>query len=155
MRSIQPCLASVVAATTVALGAACGGGGGDGDRLTREELIQQGDAICSEFESRVDEIDEPEGPDDVERYIGEARPIVEEGADALDELQPPEELEDDYDEWIRLSREGVAAFDDLEAAAADGDEQRIQEITQDLQDEEAEADRIAQSIGFEQCGDES
>jgi hypothetical protein len=154
MRSIQPCLASVVAATTVALGAACGGGG-DGDRLTREELIQQGDAICSEFESRVDEIDEPEGPDDVERYIGEARPIVEEGADALDELQPPEELEDDYDEWIRLSREGVAAFDDLEAAAADGDEQRIQEITQDLQDEQAKADRIAQSIGFEQCGDES
>ena len=143
--------AAVLASMVMFVAAACGGGGDD--RLTREELIEQGDAICTEYESRVDEVEAPKSSDDVARFVDEAKPIIEEGTDKLDELTPPEELEDDYDQWIELSRNGVAAIDDLKAAAEEGDDARVEEILQGLDDDEAEADRLAQDIGFEDCGE--
>jgi hypothetical protein len=116
--SSKPAFAVVVASATLVVATACGG---DGDRLSREELIEEGDAIWSEYESRIDEVEEPENADDIERYVDEAKPIVEEGTNELENLTPPEDLEDEYDEWISLTRTGVASFDDLKAAAADGD----------------------------------
>jgi hypothetical protein len=144
-------LLSTAAVSAVLAAAACGGGD---DRLSREELVEEGDAICVEYESRVDEIEEIQGPDDVERYVDEARPVIEEGTDELDALTPPEELEDDYDRWISLTREGVASLDELEAAAAAGDAEGLQEIVESLDDSEAEADSLAQEIGFQECGGE-
>jgi hypothetical protein len=151
--SSNPVRTAFLVSMVMSVAAACGGGGGD-ERLSREELIEQGDAICTEYESRVDEIEEPQGQEDVARFVDEAKPVVEEGVDELDALTPPEELEDDYDEWIELSRNGVAVLDDLKAAAAEGDDARVEEIVRGLDDEEAEADRIAQDIGFENCGEE-
>jgi hypothetical protein len=81
-------------------------------------------------------------------------PVIEEGTDELDALTPPEELEDDYDRWISLTREGVASLDELEAAAAAGDAEGLQEIVESLDDSEAEADSLAQEIGFQECGGE-
>ena len=150
--SMKTVFAGVVTFTVVALGAACGG---SDDRLSREELIEQGDAICSEYDSRVDEIEDPENSDDVARCVDEVKPVIEEGTDKLDELTPPEELEDDYDEWIELARAQVAAADDMKAAAAEGDDARVEEIVSDLRDNDAEANRLAQSIGFKECGEES
>jgi hypothetical protein len=150
--SRQPAFAAVAASSILAVAAACGG---DSDSLSREELVQEADAICTEFESRIDEVGEPASADDIERYVDEVKPIVQEGTNELDELTPPEDLEDEYDEWISLTRTGLASLDDLKAAAAEGDEQRIQEIVQNLDGGEAEADRIAQSMGFQECGSES
>jgi hypothetical protein len=150
--STKTVFAGVVTCTIVPLGAACGG---NGDSLSREELIEQGDALCTEYESRVDDVEDPENSDDVGRYVDEVKPIIEEGTDKLDELTPPEELQDNYDAWIELARTEVASTDDLKAAAAEGDDARIEEIVRDLRANDAEANRMAQSIGFQECGDES
>jgi hypothetical protein len=150
--SRQSAFAVVVASALLLVAAACGG---DDDRLSREELIEQGDAICADYEARIDAVGEPTNADDIERYVDEVKPIVEEGTNELDNLTPPEDLEDEYDEWIALTRTGVGSLDELKAAAAEGDEQWIQEIVQGLDDDEAEADRIAQGIGFQECGEES
>lgn len=131
--------------------AAAGCGGGDG-RLTREELIEEADAICAEFDQEIDDVEEPQSVEDIERYVQEIRPIVEEGTDELDELQPPEELEEEYDDWVAETRAGVDRFDELEEAAAAGDEQRIQEALQDAGEGGEEADRLADEIGFQDCG---
>jgi hypothetical protein len=77
---------------------------------------------------------------------------VEEGTDELDALQPPEELEDDYDQWIQETRSAIDMFDELEEAAASGDEQRIQEVLQGAGEGGEEADRLAQELGFQECG---
>jgi predicted nuclease with TOPRIM domain len=136
---------------TGATGLAAAGCGGGGDRLTREELIQEADATCQDFDQRVEEIDEPQSVEDIEGYLQEVRPIVEEGTDELDALEPPEELEDEYNQWIEETRSAVDRFDELEEAAASGDEQRIQEVFQDVGEGE-EADRLAQELGFQDCG---
>jgi hypothetical protein len=136
---------------TGAMGLAAAGCGGD-DRLTREELVEEADATCADFDQRIEEIDEPESPEDIERYVQEIRPIVEEGTDELAELQPPEELEDEYDQWIQETRSAIDMFDELEEAAASGDEQRIQEVLQGAGEGGEEADRLAQELGFQECG---
>jgi hypothetical protein len=136
---------------TGAMGLAAAGCGGD-DRLTREELVEEADATCADFDQRIEEIDEPESPEDIERYIQEIRPIVEEGTDELDTIQPPEELEDEYDQWIQEMRSAIERFDELEEAAASGDEQRIQEALQSTGEGGEEADQLAQELGFQECG---
>jgi hypothetical protein len=136
---------------TGAMGLAAAGCGGN-DRLTREELVEEADATCADFDQRIEEVGEPESPEDIERYVQEIRPIVEEGTDELDALQPPEELEDDYDQWIQETRSAIDMFDELEEAAASGDEQRIQEVLQGAGEGGEEADRLAQELGFQECG---
>jgi hypothetical protein len=136
---------------TGAMGLAAAGCGGD-DRLTREQLVEEADATCADFDQRIEEIDEPESPEDIEGYVQEIRPIVEEGTDELDALQPPEELEDEYDQWIQETRSAIDMLDELEEAAASGDEQRIQEVLQGAGEGGEEADRLAQELGFQECG---
>jgi hypothetical protein len=140
---------------TGAIGLAAAGCGGGDDRLTREELVEEADATCREFDQRVEEVDEPESLDDIERYVQEIRPIVEEGTEELDALEPPEELEDEYTEWIEATRSGVDRIGELEDAAASGDEQRIQEVLQGGAEGGEEADRLAEELGFQECGDDS
>jgi hypothetical protein len=132
--------------------AGCGGGSG---RLTREELIEEADATCAEFDRQIEDVQEPESLDDIERYVQEIRPIVEEGTNELDDLEPPEEFEDEYDDWIEATRSAVDRFDELEEAAASGDEQRIQEVLEGGAEGGEEADRLAQELGFQECGDDS
>lgn len=148
----QP-VALIFMSTILGLGTACGGVSDGGDRLSREGLIEQGDAICREYESRIAEVEAPANDADIARYVDEVKPIMEEGAAKLDELTPPEELEDDYRAWIERGRAGMEPLDDLKAAAAEGDDARMEEITNVLRDDAAEADRIAQDIGFQKCGE--
>jgi hypothetical protein len=140
---------------TGAMGLAAAGCGGGSDRLTREELIEEADATCAEFDQQIEDVQEPESLDDIERYVQEIRPIVEEGTDELDALEPPEELEDEYTDWIEATRSGVDRIDELEDAAASGDEQRIQEVLQGGAEGGEEADRLAEELGFLECGDDS
>jgi hypothetical protein len=133
-----------------ALAAACGGD----DRLSREELVAQADAICAKHEERLDALEEPESIEDVEAFAAEARPIFEEGVEELKDLEPPEDVQEDYDRWIELSEENVAAIGNLEQAAADGDAGRVQEIVSESQAKEQEADRLAQGIGLRECAND-
>lgn len=138
-----------------ALAVAAGGCSGGGDRLTREELIEEADSTCAEYDQRIEEVEEPQSLGDVEEYLEEIRPIVEEGTEQLAELDPPEELQDEYDAWIDATRANVDRFDELEEAVSSGDEQQIQEALEDAGTGGEEAARLADELGFEECGDGS
>jgi Tfp pilus assembly protein PilP len=129
------------------LAAGCGGD----DRLSREEFVSEAEAICEDFDQRVNEVDEPESADDVERYVNEVRPVVEDGLDELRELQPPEEFEERWDVLMARNDDGLEALDDLAQAGANGDEARVQEISEDATRRDEESDRIALELGLEKC----
>jgi hypothetical protein len=141
--------AVVAAVCGAAILTACGGDGGD--RLSREELVSQADAICGEYEQKLDALGEPQTIQEVESLADDAKPIVEEGVGKLEQLQPPEELEDDYDRWIELNHDSVAVIDDLKDAAASGDEAQVRQVVQEAQAKENEADALAGEIGFDEC----
>lgn len=140
-------LIGLVTSTALAVGAGCGGG----DRLSREELVSEADAICAGYEAELGALAEPESLADFERLVQDAKPIVENGIESLRALDPPEDLEHDFGEWISRNEENVAAIEELQEAFADRDEQRIQEIVRQIDENEQEADELATEIGLEDC----
>jgi hypothetical protein len=146
MRAI---LIGLVTSTALTVGAGCGGDGGD--RLSREELVSEADAICAEYEAELGALAEPKSLADFERLVQDAKPIVENGIESLQALNPPEDLEDEFEEWISRNEENVAAIEDLQEAVADRDEPRIQETVRQIDENEQEADELAAEIGLEDC----
>jgi hypothetical protein len=142
-----PATSRVLVLAVLVLGAGCGGDEG----LSREEFVSEAEAICDEFDQRVNEVDEPESPADVERYVNEVRPVVENGLNELRELQPPEEFQERWDVLMARNDEGLEALDDLAQAGANGDEARVQEISEDAARRDEESDRIALELGLEKC----
>jgi hypothetical protein len=126
-------------------------GCGSDDRLSSEDFVSEAEALCEEFDQRVNEVDEPQDADDVERYVNEVRPVVEEGLNDLRALQPPEEFEEQWDELMAANDAGLEALDDLAQAGASGDEARVQEIIEDASRRDEESDRIAQELGLQKC----
>jgi hypothetical protein len=140
-----------ILAGTAALAVGCGGGG---DRLSREELVSQADAICTRYDEQLEGLREPESIADVERFAAEARAIIRRGVDELRELEPPEDLEEDYDRWVATNEDALDLIDELEQAAAERDAQRVQELIADAERQDDEADKIARRIGLDDCADD-
>jgi hypothetical protein len=145
-----PAFAVLGLAITIAV-AGCGGD----DSRSREEFISEAGAICEEYDQRVDQVEEPESVDEMERYVNEVRPVVEDGFNQLEELQPPEELEERWDELMASKGETLEVLDDLDEAAAKGDLDRMREIIEEASRREEESDRIARAIGLQECGGDS
>ena len=140
-------------ATAIALLAlaACGGGDG-GDQLTADEFRQQADAICGEFEGRLDDLGTPESLDDLQGYVDDAVPILEEGTNRLDELQPPDELEEDWNRAMEINREQLDNVRELQDAVADGDQARVAELLQQSDEAREESNQLAADLGLTECG---
>jgi hypothetical protein len=143
-----PRLCIALGVTTATFVAGCGGD----DRLTREEFVSEAEAICEEFDQRVEDVPDAESADDVERYVDELRPVIEDGLGELRALQPPEELEEQWNELMDKNDEALEVLDDLSQAAASADEARLQEISEEASRQDAETDRMARAIGLENCG---
>lgn len=131
--------------------AACGGGDG-GDQLTADEFRQQADGICAEFEGRLNELGTPESLEDLQGYVDDAVPILEEGTNRLDELQPPEELEEDWNRAMEINREQLENVRGLQDAVADGDQARVTELLQESDDARDESNQLAADLGLTECG---
>jgi len=135
------------------LAAGCGGGGG-GDRLSREELITQADAICAKYEEQLNALETPQSLEDIERLAEEGKPIVENGVNELKALEPPADLEEQWDELMEQNDANVALIDELSEAAASGDQARVQEVAAEAQRQDEETDRLAREIGLEECSND-
>jgi hypothetical protein len=153
---LRAALLTFVASASLA-GAGCGGGGGggSGDRLTAAEFRQAADAICAEYDQKIQDLGEPESLEDLTDFIGRAIPIIEEGFNELEELQPPEELEADWDRAMEVNAENLQLTKDLQAAAEAGNDQEVQEILARASQNEEETDRLARELGLQRCGEES
>ena len=131
--------------------AACGGGDGG---LTREELVSQADAICVEFERKIDELEEPQSIEALATFAREARPIFEDGLDELRELEPPEDLQVTYDRWVATGDETAKLFGELGRAAADRDQAEVRRILEQTGELDARSDRLARRIGLRECAND-
>ena len=144
--------AALVLVTLVAAG--CGGNGGNGE-LTAGEFRQQADAICAEFEGKLDAIEQPTSPDDLKRFIDEAVPIIEDGTQQLAELEPPEEFRDKWTRVTEINQENVDTIKAVQAALEDDDVEEAQRLIAEADGNEEEADRLAREIGLTKCGQDT
>jgi hypothetical protein len=146
-------LVSATLALAVFGAAACGGNGGSGE-VTAEEFRQQADAICAEFESKLDAIEQPSSPDDLKRFVDEAVPIIEDGTQQLADLEPPEEFQEEWTRVVEINEENLETIRGVRTALEEDDLEEAQRLIEAGGDEE-EADRLAREIGLTKCGQDT
>jgi hypothetical protein len=126
----------------------CGGG----DRLTREEFLSQGNAICSQGNARIEAaaeetfggLSQDERPSDeqLQGFYDTLVPEIQGQLDALGDLNPPEDLEADVDNLLQVAQ---SSLDEIK----DGGPQ----ILLSGQDPFAEANRLATEVGLTACAE--
>lgn len=142
-----------VVAGAVALGAGCGGEGG-GDRLSRDELIAEADAICAKYEKQLEALGTPASLEDIVQLAEEGKPIIEKGVNELKALEPPEDLQEQWDELMAENDANVALIDDLSEAAASGDQARIGQIAAEAQQQDEKTDQLGRELGLVECSND-
>jgi hypothetical protein len=147
-------LAGVAFLAAAGLLAAGCGGGSDG-RLSEAEFREQANAICSEYDGRIEDLGEPGSLEEVPEFVNQAIPVIEDGLAELRELEPPEELEADYDRMLDETEKSVGVAERLRDAAAEGSRQAVQDALEEGNAADSESDRIARELGLEECADES
>ena len=141
---------ALVAAAVVLAAAACGDGDGE-DRLSREEWVRAADAICTDYDGRLEQLPDPNTLDELADVAERAHPIARAGVRRLRALRPPAELANDVDEWLDRNDANVRTIERLGDAARAGDETRVQEIASAGADNEAAADALARELGLRAC----
>ncbi len=148
---------AIVAGAAALFLAACGGGGGGGggQSLSAEEFRQQADAICKQYEDKLNELDSPSSLDDLADFVDKAVPIIEEGNNKLAELEAPDDLSGDWDRAMELQDENLQVTRDLQKAIHDNDTARVQELVSKLDATDAESTRLARKVGLASCGQQN
>ena len=144
--------AAGLAVLALGLGA-CGGGG---DRLTRAELLKQGNDICQKGEDAITAAQEKAFPDQnkppstpqIRAFFNDTIiPEVQKELDGLDDLKPPKDLESDYDELISDAKD---ALKKTEQQVKDDPEKLISD---NAADPFADVNKRATAMGLTVCGE--
>jgi hypothetical protein len=148
---------AILAGAAALFVAACGGGegGGGGQSLSAEEFRQQADAICKQYEDKLNKLDSPSSLDDLADFVDKAVPIIEEGNNKLAELEAPDDLSGDWDRAMELQDENLQVTRDLQKAIHDNDTARVQELVSKLDVTDTESTRLAREVGLESCGQQN
>jgi hypothetical protein len=155
MGALKPAVAALALAGAL-LSAGCGGdGGGGGEELTAEEFRQRADQICEDFETRLNEVDPPTSPDDIQRFVSEAVPIIEDGTNELNSLDPPAEFEDEWTRVVEINEENLETIRAVRDALEEDDLARAQQLMEEAGGNEEEADQLARDIGLTKCGSDT
>lgn len=139
-------LARIVAALALVALSACSQG------PTKEEFIEQADRICREADAKTTDLEPPTSPDDLAGFVTKAQEITEELLQDLRELEPPEGDEDVIEDMTNRIEAAMELLPEIQAAAEERQVEEIDRLATELQEEAAEANRIAQDYGLEECG---
>ena len=137
-------------AACFALASAACGGGGDDDRTA--EFVAQVNAICADYGPKLALIPPPaEDPDEWVAIGADMADLLEASVNDLRLLEPPESLDDEYGDWLALRSDMTTAMRDVQTAAGLHDEAGIAVGLQRIETLMAEADPLAEELGFAEC----
>jgi hypothetical protein len=142
-------LAVTFSVLAIALAAGCGGGGGD--KLSHAEFVDQANAICADYNQRVDALGTPNSFDDIVAFAQDARVIAEEDVGKFKDLNPPDEDRDNWEAYGNKGDEVIALSRDLEKAAKDRDAAEVARLVAASRSRAAESKRIALAMGTAEC----
>ena len=151
---IKSALATLsLAAAFVAAG--CGGDGGGGEALSAEEFRQEADRICEEFEGKLNDVEQPTSPDDIQRFVNEAVPVIEDGTNQLNSLEPPSEFQDEWDRITEINDENLDTIRAVRDALENEDLEEATRLMEEAGSNENEADQLARDLGLTKCGQDT
>lgn len=119
---------------------------------SKEEFIEQADAICAEADAKTEGLDVPRTPQGLAEFVDRAQEISEDLLADIRALEIPEEGRETIEQMLQKIEETIAFLPDVQEAAESGDLRDIGRIGRRVQESAAEANRLAQEYGLEQCG---
>ncbi len=145
---------------------AVAGGGGDEDSgsittdegastpgvatpLSKDEFIQEGDAICEETAISIASLSDG----DEEQLATDELSLTEAQLDSLRSLTPPEEDQATLDDFFAAHEDLVAGLESKVAATRDADTTASTNADTDISLAQDELLDAAEAYGFEECGD--
>lgn len=137
----------ILLATLLAV-AGCGGE----ERLSRAEFLRQADAICANYERRLDAIEEPRALRDVPRFIERGVPLARKELAELEKLRPPAEDEAKVERLLAQVRKTISELEHLGEAAAARDRAAAQAAAARVEEASDRAAKLAQRYGLDECG---
>lgn len=142
-----------------------GCGGGSSPRLTKAELIARGDAICTKYRRKNQELQKqapaknPTDPSASDEDVRRSGPILTKLADNVRgargefaRLEPPENTESDWKNTLDDLDQIASKLDDAAAAAKDVDRQKIVNAYADALRLNSRVASFEQGYGFRVCG---
>jgi hypothetical protein len=144
-------LSSVLLLAVLPLGA-CGD-----DGPSQEDFVADGDDVCLDLRRDLDAIRLPAptaGPEEVQAYLDEVRPVVERGKEDWSNVEASEEEDGEQlkEDVIATLDDQLAKLDDVEAAVEANDPAATQAAVQQLEERGDDVDADLQRYGFEECG---
>jgi hypothetical protein len=159
----RPPTARLLATTTlvaVALVLGACGGGDDSASTTTVERISLSDwtdevnTLCNEAQDRIDQLEEPAGPDDFEVIASSGSDIVDE-AEAfvgdVEALGSPDESAVDAKKFVNLYTTYATQLQAVVDAAEDEDEAGVEDALSELDANVTERDELADELGLTEC----
>jgi hypothetical protein len=154
----------IVASLLAALALAGCGGGGGGDTtaaapveateaqpsLSKEDLIEQGDAICAEVNAAVGTLGA--GETEASDQVSQAADLYGGMVDRLKALGTPDESEG-YGDFATAADELAQATSDAELASQRGDEEALAAAQEDVSSSLAAFQEAAEGYGFKDCAE--
>ena len=126
------------------------GCGGDG--LSKQELVAEGDKICSRINKQIAKEPDPKSAADLERLAERTVELSDPAIKDMEALEPPDELEKDFAAFVKSLKEQRDLTKQIGEAAGAGDNEKIQKIGTDAQKAQAGYQKLADKIGFKECG---
>lgn len=127
----------------------CGGGGDD--RLSEQDFRRQANAICTEYDGRVEELGEPSSADEVVEFAAQAAELTRSGVAEMRALRPPEKLEPAFDRFLAEGDTVVELSEQLARAARAQDTAQLEQIVAEAQASDRRSDRAARELGLTAC----
>jgi hypothetical protein len=136
--------------------AACSGGS---DRLTKAELITQGDAICKTFSTKANPIGQDitaaPSADNLDQYataFGQLETVFGDMMDGLKGLSPPEADQSTWDGITKGVDDELAALREAKTAAQGGDLTAFNAAGTKIGQLDNQTSQAATTYGFQVCG---
>ena len=121
--------------------------------LTRTELIQQVDEICTKGRAQLKDLEPPKNLKESSRFLRQILPIIREQLTWIRGLgEPPEDGRSVYLQWIEARDGIVETTARMIAAAEEGDRSEFERLAAIQQDLDTQADKAAKAYGFKVCG---
>lgn len=130
-----------------------GGGGGDPDPLSKDEYLEQADAICRASAADVAAIPPPSVSDvaAVEAAIAQLVRIQRRALGELRELPPPEADEPGVEMWLDAVDATLDQMDAVRDALLEGDSAAVQAANQEGGTLNDQAESLAVDYGLRAC----
>lgn len=149
----------LVVLVLIALASAGCGGGGGGEGVATDDYVAKADGICGDYQVRLSRIPRPltGSPSELGSYLERALPVAREQLDKLKGLERPADDADreDIERVLVLLEQELDLNDAAQKAAASGDQASLDSNLQQQAQLAAEANQIAEQIGFVVCAREA